>query len=263
MNNFKLPMAKFPTDQKFSYLQMPILGLGTIWMGRRWPENNKNYQKPSNDEVGKYLSVAYEAGIRMFDTAAAYGLSEEVLGSYFKLNDGLVPEIFIATKWGEDFDLTLEKSKVDQSVSNLLSSFKRSQEYLPKIDLLYIHKADSEVLSGLAIKEGMLSLVGEKKIRFVGASISDVSALEKVVEKDVLWVDFLQTSAPTIRSRPDLIEQVFNKGIAVVVNSPIRKMPEGMTPRESFLELANNPHVSVVLTGSRTHLEDTIEFFSS
>lgn len=82
VSNRKLPQV----DKFKKFPSMPVLGLGTIWIGRRWPVDYKNYQSPSQEEIFSHLDLAYGSGIRMFDTAAAYGYSEEMIGKWFKLS---------------------------------------------------------------------------------------------------------------------------------------------------------------------------------
>jgi len=257
-----MKIANFPNHDKFKELSLPILGLGTIWMGRRWPANNKEYNIPTQDEISSFLTYAYESDIRMFDTAAAYGLSEEVIGNYFKQNPEIINNVFIATKWGENFDLKTEVSTTDHSISNMEASFSNSLSKLPKIDLLYIHKANEKTLQNTEVRDKMLSYIKSNKIKFAGASISDADELEIVFNKDLLWFDFLQTSAAVLWERPELIKDIFNRGIAIIINSPIRKLSEGITPIEAYLNLANNQNITSILTGTRNHLEETIRYFS-
>lgn len=258
-----IPNCRLPkTIRLKNFPFMPLLGLGTIWLGRRWPVDNVNYIEPSKEEKDMFLLTAYRSGIRMFDTAAAYGHSEKILGIFFKEHLNFLENSFIATKWGEDFDTDTEKLSNDHSIKNLLNSFERSQKYLPKIDLLYIHKADSNVLSNREVQTEMFRLVVKGKIKYTGASISNAQALREIFEKQLLWTDFLQTSANVVIENPSLIESIYNMGIVVVVNSPIRKRSdENLSPKESYLKLANMPFVSFVLTGTRNHLTETIGYF--
>lgn len=259
-----MPICNLPKTNKFElFPSMPIIGIGTIWMGRRWPVDNQNYKSPSKGEIETYLKLAYESGIRMFDTAVAYGLSEDNLGRFFNDNSAYISDSFIATKWGEEFDLETEVSTVTHSKEHLIYSMGRSLQKLPKVDLLYIHKANAEVLSSNDIQKEMLSLVDNGKIKYTGASISSGSDLESVIKSGHLWVDFLQTGANVVRARPELIESVFNKGTAVVINAPVRKLPEGVTPKKSYQSLATNPYVSFILTGTRTHLKETLAYFET
>ena len=56
--------------------------LGTVQFGMRYGANNALGRQPTDDEVFAVLDAALGAGIQMFDTASAYGTSEDVLGRY-------------------------------------------------------------------------------------------------------------------------------------------------------------------------------------
>lgn len=252
--------ARLPTGPKFKGLSIPFLGLGTIWFGRRWPVENKDYEPPSLKEIDSYLSFAYESGIRMFDTAAAYGNSEKILGNYFKMHPEFHDNIFISTKWGEDFEQATETSTVIHTQKQLQLSIERSLSFLPKIDLLYIHKANAQIMANAMIKGEMRSFVDRGAIKYTGASLSREADIVDVLENGTLWVDFIQTSADVVENRPDIISSLFKKGVAVVVNSPFRKRVDKLTPKESYLSFYRNPCVSAMLTGTRTHLRETIGY---
>ncbi|MFH1652608.1 MAG: hypothetical protein ABIE74_00975 [Pseudomonadota bacterium] len=50
--------------------------------------------------------------------------------------------------------------------------------------------------------------------------------------------------------------------MAVVVNSPIRKLPAGASPKEAYVDLIENPYISFILTGTRNHLAETLNYLS-
>lgn len=60
------------------------LCLGTVQFGLQYGINNKS-GKPHRDEVFAMLDYAIAQGIQYFDTAAAYGNAEEILGEYFSI----------------------------------------------------------------------------------------------------------------------------------------------------------------------------------
>ena len=80
------------------------IALGTVQFGLDYGVSNTNGQVPL-EEVGRILDLAYSSGIRVLDTAQAYGTSEEVLG-HFDLN-----RFRIVTKLFEDgnIDDSLER----------------------------------------------------------------------------------------------------------------------------------------------------------
>lgn len=59
------------------------LCLGTVQFGLEYGINNKT-GKPAEEQVFTMLDLAVAKGIEYFDTAAAYGNAEEILGRYFE-----------------------------------------------------------------------------------------------------------------------------------------------------------------------------------
>lgn len=59
------------------------LCLGTVQFGLEYGINNKT-GKPAEEQVFSMLDLAVAKGIEYFDTAAAYGNAEEILGRYFE-----------------------------------------------------------------------------------------------------------------------------------------------------------------------------------
>ena len=58
------------------------LCLGTVQFGLCYGIHNTLGRQPTETEVFGVLDAALDAGVRMFDTASAYGTSEELLGYY-------------------------------------------------------------------------------------------------------------------------------------------------------------------------------------
>ena len=229
--------------------------------------DNEAYAYPSDKEIERYLDIAFARmnnteGVIFIDTAAAYGLSEERLGAYLRRHPEKLARTFICTKWGEDFDIAEEQSSVDHSVGNLHRSAQRSASRLGKIDLLYLHKTNVEVLRDKQVIEAMKKMKEEKAagIRFIGASIFDEIVLEAAVKEGLIDdFDAIQMPSPVFIKRPDLIEVIYKRGIAIVINSPIRK-GGNRAPGDIFAELLQREEISVILTGTRHHLEETISY---
>lgn len=64
-------------------MKLAKIALGTVQLGMDYGINNKR-GKPSRQESLAILDRAYERGIRTFDTAAAYGDAEEIIGEFMK-----------------------------------------------------------------------------------------------------------------------------------------------------------------------------------
>ena len=246
------------------------LGIGTAWFGRPWPTDNVSYTDPSPEDIEQHLDQAFEImangeGIVMIDAAAAYGYTEERIGTYFKKKPDLLRKAFISTKWGEDFDLSNGKSSHNYSAAHLIFSVDRSLKNLGKIDLLYMHgtgernKVLGALQDGGVIKE-MKDMKTSRNIKYLGVSISNADILEVALEKDLLK-DFeaVQISIEIYLLRPELVDRLFEQGKAIVVNSPIRKgkkiLPD-KSEREIY-ELLLEDYRVITLTGTRHHLKET------
>ncbi len=148
------------------------LGCGLIRIGRVWGVNNKPV--PSEADVQAFLEGSFELGIRFFDTAPAYGLSEKRLGDFLKnLTSKQRAQITVATKFGEHWDADKQEPFVDHTYEMLVASFEKSLNTLGKIDVLQLHKASSNLLEDKDIKQAF-SLSLKSGVSYLGASISDV-----------------------------------------------------------------------------------------
>ncbi|MGC1633411.1 MAG: aldo/keto reductase, partial [Gelidibacter sp.] len=59
--------------------------LGTVQLGLDYGINNRS-GKPTHEKACEILHCAYDNGIRILDTAEAYGNSQEVIGAFLKEN---------------------------------------------------------------------------------------------------------------------------------------------------------------------------------
>ncbi len=248
-------------------LSFPVLGIGTVWFGRQWPPDDSSYAYPEFGEVRNYLDGVFadlgnNSRAIMIDTAAAYGSTEEVIGRYFRERPDLFSKAFIATKWGEEYDISTGKSDIDHSKERLIASTKRSLERLGKMDLLYIHGATLEVLSNGEVMEEMRRMkdVHYGGLSLIGASISREDVLERSVRENLIeGLDVIQMPGSVFLNRPDLVNAIYEKGIAIVINSPIRK-GDKRTPGAIYADLLGHRELAVILTGTRHHLRDNIGY---
>jgi hypothetical protein len=94
----------------------------------------------------------------------------------------------------------------------------------------------------------------------LGTSISDAAILKEASEGDLLTpFDVVQMPAPIFWEEFDILQSIHEAGKAIVLNSPIRKS-DGNDPKASYSRLLNQPEVSLILTGTRTHLAETVAY---
>jgi aryl-alcohol dehydrogenase-like predicted oxidoreductase len=161
---------KAKAEKKDDHLR---IALGTVQLGIDYGINNRE-GKPSAAKALEILKIAYESGVRMFDTAALYGDSEKIIGEFISA-DHLENDIAIITKIGhvesgkEEME-EMEAMKVKEAV---ITTVKKSLERLKlkHVEGLLLHDAkqmyDDKVLAAMeSAKQSRLT----KKI---GVSVYD------------------------------------------------------------------------------------------
>jgi aryl-alcohol dehydrogenase-like predicted oxidoreductase len=134
------------------------LVLGTVQMGLDYGINNPSGKIQQKDSF-EILSYAYEAGIRFLDTAAGYGESHKVIGSFHKENPD---QLFnIITKIPHHLD----KVNLSDTIAKYLMELNVNQ-----IDILLFHSFE-HYEQNPSIKYLLEKLQAEGAIRKMGVSI--------------------------------------------------------------------------------------------
>ncbi|KAJ3547571.1 hypothetical protein NM688_g5391 [Phlebia brevispora] len=175
----------------------------------------------TDEERLQFLDELYASGCTNWDTANAYGDSEDLIGKWFK-KTGKRSEIFLATKFGFAMqpgrfingDPAYAKECIEKSLSRLGVDY---------VDLYYLHRPDPTVpieLTMGALKE----LVEAGKIRYIGLSectadtIRRAHAIHPVTavqyEYSIFTLDIEHPGVDVLRTAREL-------GIAVVAYSPL------------------------------------------
>ncbi len=115
-----MPDKAYMKTNKFADYNLSRLMLGTVQFGLPYGVANRTGQ-PSYDEVRAIVAAALDGGVNCFDTAAAYGSSEEVLGR--ALHElGVADRVVVVTKVRaltpeESADPALAAPAIEQSVA--------------------------------------------------------------------------------------------------------------------------------------------------
>ncbi|WP_217247083.1 aldo/keto reductase [Streptomyces sp. AC602_WCS936] len=236
------------------------LGLGLIGIGRPWP--TPDAAVCTAEQAWTLLDRALELNIRFFDTAAAYGRSEAVLGEYL----GNLPavrreELLIATKCGETWP-TPAGAQPDHSLVALEMSFERSHRLLGRIDLLQLHKCTVDDLRDDHLLAWFEGLRASGEVGAIGVSVSSEEALRAALDTAV----FDTVQFPANSSKPD-----FTAAFAEAERSHLPLLNRPMA--SGALADTGNPFVfhtaafqrAVVLTGTTqvSHLEANAAAFAS
>lgn len=237
----------------------PKLSIGNIWFGRKWPPELSDYVSPKKKEIFSYLSTAILQGIKVIDTAPAYGTSEKITGLFLKNNPDLAKHIEIWTKWGAEYDQNSDKSYLNHSIGWLKYSFRRSISHLSRVDGLFIHGTNLEVLKNQSIIKQMVSYKKDRELRLIGASLNTNDSLLKILEMPEM--DMIQIPPYLLFENIEIVSRIHEQGKLVIINSPVRKNFLSISSDEKYQMLFNNPYVTTVLSGTRYNLQSTINLW--
>jgi aryl-alcohol dehydrogenase-like predicted oxidoreductase len=236
------------------------LGAGLIRIGRRW--GHAAQEAVSEPEALAFLEHALHLGIRYYDTAPSYGLSEERLGKFLR---SLTPErraqLTIATKFGEHWNAGLQEPYVDHSFDALRRSLDQSLARLGRIDVLQLHKTVPAVLASphLAKSWEYARSLGIAKL---GASVSDLESAAIAIGDPQYWCIQLPLNIAN-RTFESAAASAAARGMFVAVNRPFAMgaMLAGPAPipiRDAFRYLLDRRFEGVILTGTAdiVHLDE-------
>ena len=191
------------------------LCLGTVEFGLEYGLNNE-FGRPTQKEVFEMLDLARENGIKVFDTASAYGDAEERIGEYInsreckneiKVISKLSPKLFTN---GFERPVQTIKEEVEKSLKKLNMEF---------LNGFLLHKPtdfyNQEVISGLLnCKEADL-------IKNIGVSIYEIEHALDVVRSGV--IDYIQVPYNIFDQRvekTDFFEIAKENNVTVFARSP-------------------------------------------
>jgi aryl-alcohol dehydrogenase-like predicted oxidoreductase len=175
-----------------------VLALGTVKLGRtgglKYP---RPHELPSDAEVDALLEAALAMGVTLFDTAPAYGSSEERLRPFLSKHRD---EVLISTKAGEEFGA--DGSSHDFTAAAIRSSCERSLSRLgcEKIDFLLLHSdgGDAAILDESGAVDALLDLQRVGKVDRVGISAKTDYGVRRGAELLDVVMAPLSSAAPEL-----------------------------------------------------------------
>lgn len=153
------------------------LGLGTVQFGLDYGISNTSGRTPLG-EVQAILDMAQAAGLRILDTAAAYGMSEEVLGQALRSPH----EFAIVTKTPRIGKQVLS----DSDVRTVLESFHESLRKLQTetvYGLLVHHCPDVLTENGSLLMQALQELKSQGRVAKIGVSVYTGEQIDHVLEQ--------------------------------------------------------------------------------
>lgn len=141
--------------------QMPQLGLGLMRFG-------------GEDETGAVISRAYEAGYRLFDTAAAYG-TERQTGDGFRALECGRDDFFITTKlWNASQGYDEARAAMDRSLERLGFDY---------VDLYLVHWPMPDVDKYVESWKALIAMRDAGQARSIGVSNFQPAHLKRIVDE--------------------------------------------------------------------------------
>lgn len=142
------------------------IALGTVQIGLQYGINNSG-GRPGLKEAIALLDLAVKRGVRLFDTAEAYGDSIKIIATY--LNEKPDSPVEIVSKFRDN------GIPIEVKLNDTLTALGRSQLYA----YLYHSFKDYEAKN---FRPELLALRDEKKIERIGVSIYSTEELEIVLK---------------------------------------------------------------------------------
>lgn len=184
--------------------------LGTVQLGLSYGINNE-LGKPSIETAFDILNLAYNSGIRIFDTAEAYGDSQEIIGAFIK--EYPEKDIKIITKLSANNSLKQnELIKHIQLNCNLLN--------IKKLEAYMFHNYESFKKS-IFLYEEIIEAKKERIIKNAGISLYTNKEIEDIIDNYPQF-DFIQIPFNLFDNeikRKSVIEKAKSKKIKIHVRS--------------------------------------------
>lgn len=212
---------------------MSELGLGTAQLGLPYGVSNSTGQPPE-DEAAAILAGALNSGIRTFDTAPAYGESEELLGRLLPAGAA----VRIVTKTPSLAGAEVSEGDCDE----VRRSAERSLEHLrrERLDALLVHHgSDLALPGGERLAATLTELRGSGLVHRLGASVYDRAELDAA--RECLPLDLVQLPLNAFDQRllrDGTLEELEREGVEVHVRSAFLQGLLLMDPAQLPAQLA-------------------------
>lgn len=224
-------------------LNVSELGFGAFKIGRnQGAKYPAPYDLPDDTAVAQLVRSLLDLGINYFDTAPAYGISEERLGPLL----GALHDVVISTKVGETFESG--RSTHDYSAGAIKASVQQSRRRLNRdvLDLVLIHSdgRDLEILDQTDVVDTLQRLKAAGAARAIGLSGKTVAGAERSLEwADVLMVEY----HPDDVSHAGVIAKAAELGRGVLIK---KGLASGRLPAAAAIPfILQTPGVSSLVVG--------------
>lgn len=168
--------------------RIPAMSLGTVQLGLPYGITNTTGQ-PDPQAAMHILAAAYDHGIRLFDTAAAYGEAEQLVGRYYEQNRPA--ELTLATKLPPQAGITDTTPSAEAVATAVEAAVLRSCRKLGRksLDYYLLHRWEDYHRFDGAIWRKLLALRDAGIITRLGTSLySPEEALAALEDDDIAFI---------------------------------------------------------------------------
>ena len=213
------------------------------------------WEAGDENELIAAVHTALELGVTLFDTAPAYGLSEERLGAALSGRRG---DLVLSTKVGETF--ANGRSTYDFSAAGIRQSVQRSLHRLrtDTIDLVLIHSDgnDMRILAQTDAVPTLTALRDEGVIRAIGLSGKTVEGARAALSwSDVLMVEYNDRD----RTHAGVIAEAAERGVGIVVKKGLAS--GRLAPEQAIRFVLSTAGVCSLVVGSLSldHIKENVK----
>lgn len=191
---------------------MKKLILGTVQLGLDYGVNNK-IGKPSVKNSYSILNVAYDKGIRLLDTASAYGDSEKIIGDFIKDRN-------------REFEIVTKLKKLDKDIDTIKQLENNIHTSLKSLGIskikYYLYHSFNDLVNNKEVFLYLQKLINDGIIEKIGVSIYDEEELEYIIKNLSEVIKFVQIPFNIFDLRwlkNDLLKRVKEKNIEIAARS--------------------------------------------
>jgi aryl-alcohol dehydrogenase-like predicted oxidoreductase len=189
---------------------------------------------PVCNTVESIVIEAWEFGICEFDTAQAYGLSEQILGKVFK-KLGIANDARVITKLAPDVD------HADGAALNKALEISLNRLDIDSLYCLMLHREDMLDQWENGLGENLMNFVDSGKVRYIGVSVYSLEKAVQALNTDGISIVQLPSNVIDRRFEKAGIFQIAdNEGKTIYIRSIFLQgllfmSPDGLPEHMSFV----------------------------
>ena len=226
--------GRAPTVTLNSGYEMPILGLGTYSL--------------RGDTARNSVRTAIESGVRLIDTASAYGNEREIGEAIRKaIGDGVVKreELFVITKIYPGSEMANPEQSVQACLDRLNIGY---------VDMMLLHHPDRNDVKAYKTIE---KFVEQGKIRSIGLSNWYIEEIDDFISQVDIMPALVQNEIHPYYQEQTVVPYMHNLGIVVQAWYPFggRGHTGALLGNETIVKIANAHNVTAAQVILRWHLQ--------